>query len=346
MEVTRDNFKDLYPIIENEIKNCEYLSIDCEFSGIENSYFGFFDEPEERFLKRMRNEMKYDIVQFGLSIFNREENELVKCSSYNFYIFKYHVKNSILKDHKLNVSASAFEFLSINGFDFNKLFKKGITYCTISEEQRLKASFENKDEELMMNVKTNFNIQRITHDALVNYNEFLNDTEQFTVDLGPYEKLHELHLVKDTLKIAEKNRRNSPDTNLGLKSNGLKIDFEIHKEKNTDFWRLRIVKLDQNLDKFKFNSDEIAAESVGFSKLIQAIIHYGKPIVGHNVFVDIMHIINQFISALPENYDDFKYITRSLFPIIIDTKVMSTFLDILSKSKGNICVFRLNFSDR
>ena len=337
MDVTRLNFKELFPIIEKEIEECEYLSIDCEFSGIGNAYSNYFDTAEERYLKKMSNEMKYDIIQFGLSLFKKEENgDGMKCTCYNFYIFKYHVKNSILYDHKMNVSSSAFEFLSINSFDFNKLFKHGITYCNLEEEQYLKASIKRKDQELLLNGRSDYAKLKIIHETLVEYNEFLNDSKRSDLVLGPFEKF-KVYLIKETIQNAEKNRRNSPETNLGLKSNGLDLDIQICKEKNTKFWNLKVMKQEENSDEvsFNFNYNDIAEESLGFSKIIQSIIHFKKPLVGHNVLLDLMHIIHQFVAPLPSNYEDFKFIAKELFPLVFDTKHISVFLSNLKNLKGN-----------
>lgn len=338
MDVTRLNFADLYPTIESEIKECDYLAIDCEFSGIESQYMNLFDSQAERYSKKLKNEMKYDIVQFGLSIFKpAAADEEIKCACYNFYILKRHVKNSILPDYRMTVSTSAFEFLSMNNFDFNLLFKQGITYCTIEEEQRLKASFKRQDQELLISGRTDLSKQTAKHDALVKYNEFLNDPKQQRLVLGPFEK-NKVNLVKATIDEAEKNRKNSPDTNLGLRSNGLELDVRILREgSESNLWKLELIK-EVCKESFEFDYESIADESVGFSKVIQTIIGARKPIVGHNVLIDMMHIIHQFVAPLPAEYRDFQFITNELFPFVFDTKHMSVFLSSLNKLRGE-CLF-------
>lgn len=334
MDVTRLNFAELYPTIENEIKECDYLSFDCEFSGIGSQYLSLFDSPEERYSKRHRNEMKFDIVQFGLSVFKKPDaNGQIECSCYNFYLLKRHVKNSILPDYQMTISTSAFEFLSINNFDFNLLFKYGIGYCTIEEEQRLKASLKRQDQEMLLHGHMDLGKQTIIRDALAKYNEFLTNSEQLTTVLGPFAK-NTLNLVKATIDDAEKNRKQSPETNLGLRSNGLELSIRIICEnQESNVWKLELVK-QVCKESFEFDYDAIADETMGFSKVIQAIISHRKPIVGHNVLVDIMHIIHQFVAPLPPKYSDFQFITRELFPFIFDTKHMSVFLSSLNKQRG------------
>ena len=333
MDVTRLNFEELYPTIENEIKECDYLAIDCEFSGIENQCMNLFDSQAERYAKKLKAEMKYDIVQFGLSIFKKPTvaaDDEIKCTCYNFYVLKRHVKNSILPDYRMAISTSAFEFLSINNFDFNLLFKHGITYCTVEEEQRLKASLKRKDQELLVDGRTSFSKQSAVHDALMRYNEFLSDTKQQTLVLGPFEK-NRLNLVKATIDDVEKNRKSSPETNLGLRSNGLELFTRIFREsEESSLWKLELNK-EVCKPSFEFDYEAIANQSIGFSKVIQTIISEQKPIVGHNFLVDLMHIIHQFVTPLPAAYADFQFIAKELFPFVFDTKHMSVFLSSLNK---------------
>lgn len=39
---------------------------------------------------------------------------------------------------------------------------------------------------------------------------------------------------------------------------------------------------------------------MGFSKIIEEIIHAKKPLIGHNMFLDIMFVYQQFIDDLPQ----------------------------------------------
>lgn len=66
-------------------------------------------------------------------------------------------------------------------------------------------------------------------------------------------------------------------------------------------------------------------EEIGFSKLIWLLSKSEKLIIGHNMLTDIMQILRQFFSSpLPENYEDFKSMTNSLFPRLLDTKYMAS----------------------
>jgi hypothetical protein len=49
----------------------------------------------------------------------------------------------------------------------------------------------------------------------------------------------------------------------------------------------------------------------------------GKLIIGHNMLLDICHVINQCSFPLPEDYSEFKEMVNCVFPKMLDTKYMS-----------------------
>jgi len=59
----------------------------------------------------------------------------------------------------------------------------------------------------------------------------------------------------------------------------------------------------------------------------------GKLVIGHNMLLDICHVINQCYFPLPEVYSEFKELVNCVFPKLLDTKYMST----LPPFKDHIC---------
>ncbi|XP_075220947.1 pre-piRNA 3'-exonuclease trimmer-like isoform X3 [Lycorma delicatula] len=62
---------------------------------------------------------------------------------------------------------------------------------------------------------------------------------------------------------------------------------------------------------------------LGFTKIFRLLVSSKKPIVGHNLFIDLMILYNQFYEPLPDNYSVFKKKINTLFPKIYDTKYIS-----------------------
>jgi hypothetical protein len=82
---------------------------------------------------------------------------------------------------------------------------------------------------------------------------------------------------------------------------------------------------------FLFTPDEkenLIEEELGFSNFIQLLIDQNSirptPIVGHNIFFDLMFIYDKFISDLPESFHNFKTSLHKFFPIIYDNKFLTT----------------------
>merc|ERR1719186_2003050 len=73
-------------------------------------------------------------------------------------------------------------------------------------------------------------------------------------------------------------------------------------------------------DKIELSELDIA---FGFSKVIKKMTSSGKLVVGHNMILDLAHTINQFVGPLPDSYQDFKSMSRDVFPAILDTKLMA-----------------------
>ncbi|CAF0964166.1 unnamed protein product [Rotaria sordida] len=86
------------------------------------------------------------------------------------------------------------------------------------------------------------------------------------------------------------------------------------------------------------DADLLKNSMTGFSEVIWKLQESEKPIIGHNLHMDMLHIINQFFTPIPSSYDDYKSIVKSLFPKLIDTKTIastSIFQNIISNTALN-----------
>ena len=70
-------------------------------------------------------------------------------------------------------------------------------------------------------------------------------------------------------------------------------------------------------------TEELVKKFEGFSRVVRKLIDSKKPIVGHNCFLDIMKIYNQFYKTLPTSYYQFKKDIHAAFPAVYDTKFLS-----------------------
>lgn len=138
MDVTKTNFAKCVDSVEALLPDADFISIDCEFTGlfttISNDYLDTF---EQFYTKARQNICQFQIVQLGLSIFkaSSKTGDQFDCNSFNFYIFP--KECSLLdrqdKERYFLSQASSLSFLAENGFDFNKLIRDGISYLNFSQ---------------------------------------------------------------------------------------------------------------------------------------------------------------------------------------------------------------------
>ncbi|CAA0810721.1 Poly(A)-specific ribonuclease PARN [Striga hermonthica] len=75
--------------------------------------------------------------------------------------------------------------------------------------------------------------------------------------------------------------------------------------------------------------------AIGFRHVIDLLSSERKLIVGHNCFLDLVHVYGKFVGPLPLTAQDFVLAVRAYFPHIIDTKVMLNLDDGLSRIMKN-----------
>lgn len=121
------DFETVLKGLDDDLKNSTFLAIDTEFTGLEDDVrLSALDTPSERYNKIREGSMRFMVVQLGLSIFTFDKKaKQYVYKTYNFYIFPSNKPLSGSPDPKFLSQASSIAFLVAQGFDFNKLFKKG-----------------------------------------------------------------------------------------------------------------------------------------------------------------------------------------------------------------------------
>lgn len=228
MDITNENFLQRLPEITENIRSCDFIAIDTELSGLTRDRGNNrFDLPGERFTKLVESSRGYFIMQFGLSCFTRSEHDLhYSNKTYNFYIFPQANQEHGDINRTFSLQVHAIQFLSEHKFDFNKLFKHGVSYLTFHESRSLSSKLKST---------------------------VIADTQEDKLDI-----------INNKLAIAK-----------------------------------------------------------GFLGVLDVVIAHKKPIVGHNLILDLIQIINQFIEPLSDDYTAFKETCHSLFPLIYDTKFIA-----------------------
>ena len=336
MEVVRSNFLETLPVIAEAIESATFLAIDGEFSGLNTQakLQNSLDTPQERYSKIRSTSKDFILIQFGLCAFYWDnETGQYTAKPFNFYIFP-RVYNRQCPDVRFLCQSSSIDFLLQHNFDFNKLFREGISYLRPYDEQKLQEYFETKGAH-----DSSFSSGTFTSPDAANSSSSLSSGK--TPVVIPPE--HKTFVEKECDKIEEMladpdgtSTRLSPCNGylrkLIYQSAKQRFKTGIHMESTTNETKQRVImvtKVDE--DKKKTLEEEKQAKdretldnAVGFSKVVKLISASGKVLVGHNVLLDLMHSINQFICPLPEELEEFEATVHAIFPRIVDTKVMAS----------------------
>jgi len=111
----------------------------------------------------------------------------------------------------------------------------------------------------------------------------------------------------------------------------LKYDLNNKINKNDEFMSLW-----ENEEKAKEDViEKQIQEELGFTNYIKYLSSKSIPIIGHNIYFDLMFIYDKFISDLPSDFYSFKSSLHKYFPIIYDTKYISS-CETTYESKTNL----------
>ncbi|XP_048465642.1 poly(A)-specific ribonuclease PARN [Rhincodon typus] len=268
--------------------------------------------------------MDFLLFQFGLCTFKydgAENRHIMK--TFNFYIFpKPLSRNS--PDVKFVCQSSSIDFLANQGFDFNKVFRDGIPYLNREEERQLREQLEEKHNQSNGTGTPSFISPNSTKGPVVIPEEHRSFIEKIV------EKVEDL--LKDDNGSIELDPCTGFQRKLIYQTLNWKFPKGAHVETLENEKKERYIvisKLDDDErrrreEQKRAKEQEEMNDAVGFSKVIYAISKSGKLVVGHNMLLDVMHTIHQFFCPLPNELNEFKEVTTSVFTRLLDTKLMAS----------------------
>ena len=332
MDVTIDNFNELYPRILELLNRCLYVSFDEEMTGIfmsDNSLRNKKDDtPDSRYIKMIPVASRFNIIQFGLCFFceeiiesenENENNEIIKkivAYPYNFYLFPTTGRDVIL-------SASAIEFLKKNNMDFHKWITKGIT-CVDNQDDTY--YYKKYIEPSIVNDSTTETSTEpvkkrdpiiLTKDSDIEFIE--NNLQKLNIFINNENKTQEYYIFDSCNSFLrrvfyEKIELLYPNIQLKYQNNQLLGYLLSESLEDRELQKQQQI----NENKLLYNN------SIGFRKLFKDLILMKKPIIGHNCFYDLLFMFKTLERQLPNNLNEFKVNINELFPYIYDTKFVET----------------------
>uniref|UniRef100_A0A8D0FKJ5 PARN like, ribonuclease domain containing 1 n=1 Tax=Strix occidentalis caurina TaxID=311401 RepID=A0A8D0FKJ5_STROC len=266
-------------------------------------YSGFvhslFDSPAERYLKARQSVQRFTVTQLGKCCSGTENNlPRYVVHSYNFFLFP---STLGVTDVEFTLSASSIQFLSHYGFDYNKFLKDGIPYMNEVQEKILSQHL------LAGSWKVSSALDRdMLKKAVDEVTSWIAAAEEEETMI-----LQDLSGVKQGASLRHLKQWEAELPN--------DCSFQVMVKKVSPHHR----QLLENSPYDYCQKELILLSARGFTNLFQTLVKAKKPLVGHNMLMDLMHLHDKFYRPLPESYDEFKRNIHNLFPVLIDTKTVT-----------------------
>ncbi|XP_025408828.1 poly(A)-specific ribonuclease PARN-like [Sipha flava] len=321
MEVVNDNFYQLLPEIERAVDECTFIAIDGEFTGLHNgTMVSVFDTAAQYYQKLRNNCMDFLMVQFGLCAVKYDaDRKKFTYRAYNFYTFPKPMSR-YAPDCRFLCQSSSMEFLSNHNFDFNKLFKHGIPFLTGPDEQVLREELLNRYKQSCSQTQTPSKISDL---ILIpdNHKADVESACEKVKELIENENRTEVIIAEKTNSFVRKliyqevNRRYS-DAKISLQP---KVIEDMGSVMIAYKGRSKELMAKERMDREQIELEK----AVGFSAVLKKISKSNKPVIGHNMTLDVCHMIHQFCIPLPTSYNEFQDIVKMISPRLLDTKYIS-----------------------
>lgn len=258
-----------------------------------------------------------------MSLFEDIGNDKFEARTYNVYVFpreKYNYSPIISLD------ASAIEFNMTHKMNFHKWIYEGnihslatiwsklnsdslgVTYAQqyFAEKKRKELNNhaeEEKKEETAKEIVLTLDSDLLKKDILLKNIDEWAKTEQkepLVIDESSafFQKFIFQHIAKnhpELLAVHEPKDQNS-------KNRVLKV-YKFTPEQRKEYEE----------KKHKEKVDYMNS-AIGFTRVIELLIAGGKPLVGHNCYLDLLFLYNSFLENLPKKYSDFKKKLNEKFP--------------------------------
>ncbi|KAM9654659.1 poly(A)-specific ribonuclease PNLDC1 isoform 7-T7 [Morphnus guianensis] len=279
-------------------------ALDMEFTGLhstfpQNNQPSLFDSPAERYLKARQSVQRFTVTELGLAIFSNENSNKYVVHSYNFFLFP---STLGVTDVEFTLSASSIQFLSHYGFDYNKFLKDGIPYMNEVQEKILSQHL--LEGSWKVSSALDRDVLKKAIDEVTCWIGAAEEEETMILQDLSGSQMFEVQLV---LRQALPNVWTQP---LGDKVMVKKVSPQ-HRQ------------LLENSPDDHCQKELILLSARGFTNLFQTLVKAKKPLVGHNMLMDLMHLHDKFYKPLPESYEEFKRNIHNLFPVLIDTKTVT-----------------------
>lgn len=337
MQVTRHNFDQTLPILKKSLEECEYVAIDCEMTGLfvdnngtkngtnDGSNHPFLQDIEDRYEDMVSSSQSFVITQFGLSAFIRascHEQDLISAPKYVARTFNIYVFPRPFEEWGPNFlcSSSSLDFLGKCGFDFNKWVCDGVGYLPISMRDAKLAAVDAVSSRREIPLTKDADVEFVRQ-MVEDIRAWLKSPTQPTQLILPSVNSFRRALQYQTLRR----------TDLGAtRAVGYYVEKITSPEDGRTALRLtkatmeEIVEFERSQRQERLNKIN---EAAAFVQIMELIKNVKKPVIGHNLALDLAYSVHSFIQPLPPTWPEYKKMVSTWFPGgIYDTKYLASLL--------------------
>ncbi|KAJ2666854.1 hypothetical protein IW148_000582 [Coemansia sp. RSA 1199] len=303
MDVTKDNFGQALNEFTAAIGACDFAALDMEMTGLYESREyqpSREDSCDERYAKLRCSVETFGVVQVGICLFTWKadgDSGFYEAQPFNFNVFPASTVGGV--DAGFSSRASALAFLAKNSFDFNKWVYQGIPYLRTSTANSLRTERTRLLTRRKRSVAPDERHTKFVADVECALAAFIKSKEPtLRYELA---NSYERKLVYDAVA--------SHDT-LGTRSRMGAI--EVFKGSPRAMARHIAHKIKS------FNSS--VDDAHGFTRVIDLLSASRKPVIGHNMLLDVLHALQKFVSDLPPSRTQVEHDIAQFLPVLIDTK--------------------------
>ncbi|KAG0051838.1 hypothetical protein BGZ89_003396 [Linnemannia elongata] len=313
MEILKEDFEAKLPMLQEAISNCDFISMDTEMSGLstpQNSH-RHPDSLSTRYSKVSASANEFLVVQLGICCFTwSDQLGAYEARPFNFPCFPSNDDEAKSGERFFSSQSTSLEFLLKNHFDFNKWIRHGIPYLTRREEEDYIVKKTEKEKAFANSSQNDIPIddrnRSFIESTIAKIKEWLVSTDG---------------LNNEELTISANNafyRR--------LVHQIIRTEFksELDSSSNAHERTMTLRRMTEEIKKQKEDAKIARPPKLNLRRVLDMISEAKKPLIGHNCFLDLMQITQQFLWDLPLELDDWKRALSLEWKTVIDTKHLAT----------------------
>ncbi|KAG0216662.1 hypothetical protein BGX31_000533 [Mortierella sp. GBA43] len=312
MEIHKEDFVARLPILEKAIAECDFVALDTELTGLALPAYNnkFSDTPESRYLKASLNATNFLVTQLGICTFTwSDEIGGYEARPFNLPCFPANSDDSKAGERFFKCQSSSLEFLLHNGFDFNNWIRHGIPYLTRPEE---KAYISSKNERAAPQAAP------IATPSLIPVDDRNREFVESTIEK-----------IKEWMQESTEVPLTVPAPNSFFRRlvyQILQTDFnnELCGTSNSLARTMTIQRLTDEVRQQQEDAKVGKPPSLNLRRVLDLISDARKPVIGHNCFLDLLHVTQQFLWDLPPTLHEWKQQLGLEWKLIVDTKYLAT----------------------